>query len=850
MRRFSHRTSRAFGSHLVDTKIVVPVVPIAARREQQGYQDNVQQRLQQHQAESMRRNERIAKSNARFTVQKLVDNEVREGSTYIGIDLGTTNSCISVIDSETKKPKIIPSPTGSWVFPTAITFDRNHTVRLFGEEARACAATSASATVCSGKRLIGRRYGELGNVTAQMSKTNLISINDRGEVSIEVSGRIYSVTHITGMFLRYLKECAEEYLGKPVDSAVVSVPAYFSPQQKVATEDAALIAGFDVLEIIDEPSAACLTYSILSPKSAEKKRVQSNLVFDLGGGTLDCALMDHDTETNTFALVATHGDPLLGGNDWDNVIAKQIVDRFRQRWKIDLDAQECRPTESAADHRQVLIEAERAKVHFTHSTEDYHGYHRHFHFSEVRREIVPLQVDLTWKQYVELTRPLRERCIDCLDRLFEAAGRDPQSVDNILLVGAMTRDPPVRGRLEKYFGREPSAHNECPPDYAVAIGAAVRAGMLKGMFPELSRNLTFVRGSLQAEQSSLIERSLGTVKRMLAAGTYINPNAIGHKWRGVANGLSNDQIENYAKELVEFEAGCKRRQMLEKVEGDANTAMQRLTTNSYKKQGMQESIAKQLTDQLKFWQYMVHNFHDHEEQLQRTINELNAYLDDIEGKIDDNVSVMTPEGRIDFTKSMRNLKTQRIRRQVLDEDEEEPEGANRLSSAADSTPPVDEAEPSTAPSSVAPSQEATRKSSRTKVIRREVPLPKTATVDELVDKGNPAFTDDNKPEFFMSERTREESFKEYVENRAWREPPSPPGEEGKSWGDVKKLLDAGEVVGEVMETNDAPRVTLVDRLQWLQQEFPVVLSEKADDAILLSTAHVVQSPFVKEEKSE
>ncbi|CUE70866.1 heat shock protein 70, putative, partial [Bodo saltans] len=286
--------------------------------------------------EANRKLKLISEESARFVVEKT---ERSNSGRVIGVDLGTTNSCISYIDKETNMPRIIPSPTGSWVFPTAVTFLAGHNLRTFGEEARASVRTSASATLCSGKRLIGRRFGELGRVQSQLHKTNQLTMTEKGDVAVEIMGRTYTIVHITAMFLRYLKIEAEKFLKEPVDCIVVSVPAYFTPQQKVATEDAALCAGFDVLEVIDEPSAACLTYTVLNKDNPQMsaKRIHRSLVFDLGGGTLDCAILENDIKKKTFTLAATHGDALLGGNDWDTAISQRFQDQFEKKWKIPIE---------------------------------------------------------------------------------------------------------------------------------------------------------------------------------------------------------------------------------------------------------------------------------------------------------------------------------------------------------------------------------------------------------------------------------------------------------------------------------------------------------------------------------
>lgn len=814
--------------------------------------------------EAKRRREMGDEISAKFVVEK--DSAPVKGR-VVGIDLGTTNSCISYIDKETLKPKIIPSPTGSWVFPTAITFDKGHQIRVFGEEARACARTSASSTLCSGKRLIGRRFGELGNIHSQMSKTNTLTITEKGEVAVEIMGRTYSVIHVTAMFLRYLKMEAEKFLGEPVTSVVVSVPAYFTPQQKIATEDAALAAGFDVWEIIDEPSAACLTYTVLNgmagaegadpsssassssnhvqqidikKKSNKNKNIKTSLVFDLGGGTLDCALMEHDVKKNTFALVATHGDPMLGGNDWDAVLSDNFARNFEKKWGIQIEDPDGNAAQGVGDNRNLLLEAERAKIHFTHSMDVYNGYQRGFHFSPKLRDIIPLEVTLTFENYLDLTRPLRERCLVCLNKLFEHANKKPTDVDHILLVGAMTRDPPIKKLLEDYFGQKPEEEVVCPADYAVAIGAAIRGGMLEGLYPNLTANTKFVKGTVQRQRSgNVIEKFINTVKSLNPLrGAHENPNAIGQRWRGVVKGLSDEEIMNYAKEMVEFEATQHRRELLERAEDEANRLMGRVARDSSRRQGMQEKRVKQLADQLKFWQYMVHNFHDHEEELKKTVKELEAYLDDLEGVNKENeldADKFTEEGTIKFGSSSSSDTNPALLQQKSGSNQHQPafvtarnhgsglkDGADKVAYTASEIADEDETtttKPAAAAAASPNDDKSVAPTKGPKVLRRNVPLPnRSSKTEDLIEAGHSAFVNSPVP---IPEKTRSALFRSTVEDRAWHEPPAPPGESG-SWSDVKKALDEGLDIGLPVPVGDLVRpMTCEEMLDYLSHHHPL-----------------------------
>ncbi|RNF14951.1 heat shock 70 protein-like protein [Trypanosoma conorhini] len=805
------------------TCVVLQQLPMPMPPRRPGSSVNMQHSME---LEAKRRMELDEATRHRYVVVK-EETTARSGR-VIGIDLGTTNSCISYVDDATGRPKIIPSPTGSWVYPTAVTFDKNHKVRLYGEEARACVRTSASATLCSGKRLIGRGVGELGRVQSQLHKTNMLTLNEKGEVAVEIMGRTYTVVHIIAMFLRYLKHEAEKHLKEPVDAVVVSVPAFFTPQQKVATEDAALAAGFDVFEVIDEPSAACLAHTVLlgaaKQQPPSRQRVVRSLVFDLGGGTLDCAVMEHDQRRGTFTLVATHGDPLLGGNDWDAVLSQHFLDQFEHKWRVPLEDAEGNVGQGVAAYRQLVLEAEKAKIHFTHSIEPYYGYNRAFHFSEKLRDIVPLEATLTHEEYVALTRPLRVRCIECLNKLFDHTGIQVSDIDNVLLVGAMTRDPPIRHMLSEYFGRPIAPENTCPADYAVAIGAAIRGAMLQGKFHDLSINTRFVSGTAQAMRHGGPIRRLWNRMNALITRS-VNPNAIGQRWRGRAKGLSDDEIANYAKELVEFEAACQRRLLLERAESDANFVMRRVTADSNKRQGMQEKRVRQLAEQLKFWQYMVHNFHDHEEELQRTVKELEETLDELEGFAEDNTAALTSEGTVNFANAT------------------PPNHCSEEAAAGNAPAPQPSApgEPEEAHNGSEGQKERPR---GPKIIRRPVPLPKaSAEAQELVEAGHPALRG---ADVAMTESTRSSFFEAQVEERAWREPPTPPGEEG-SWQEVKRAVEAGEAVGSPVSPQELQRpMTQEEMLQVLLTMAPIddpVSEEHArrrDLALDLQTMTVVE----------
>ena len=245
---------------------------------------------------------------------------------------------------------------------------------------------------------------------------------------------------------------------------------------------------------------------------------------------------------------------------------------------------------------------------------------------------MPLELDLTYEQYKEMMVPLHKRCVDALDTLFKKLGVTPMSVDRCLLVGAMTRDPPLRETLEKFIGIKPVSCDECPPDYAVAIGACVRGGMLQGYYPELMSSTKFVSGTAQAKNTGgPLQRAWEGIKSKVLIQRGENPNAVGTRWRGTAKGLSKHALETYAKDVVECEAKFSRMEKLDRAEESGDEVLQRVEKWSDNRAGGKEQRIIELTTQVKFWQYMVRTYHDHEEKLFEVMRTLNNLLDNLEG---------------------------------------------------------------------------------------------------------------------------------------------------------------------------------------------------------------------------
>lgn len=477
------------------------------------------------------------------------------------------------------------------------------------------------------------------------------------------------------------------------------------------------------------------------------------------------------------------------------------------------------------------MEAEKAKIHFTHSTETYYGYNRAFHFSEKLRDIVPLEATLPHETYLELTRPLRVRCLECIEKLFAHTSFKVTDIDHILLVGAMTRDPPIRQMLGDFFGKSVAPEETCPADYAVALGAGIRGGMLQGSFPKLTSNTRFVQGTVQSlrEGGGVLRQVWRRIKH---ATSTTNPNAIGTRWRGRAKGLTEDEIANYARELVEFEATCARRLLLERAENEANHVMRRVSADANRKQGMQEKRIVQLGEQLKFWQYMVHNFHDHEEELLRTVRELQVALDELDGLTADSVNGITREGRIDFSRTVANTVNAALGRA--------PPDAEECAEAAAERDSREEPAPTAASTSADQSEAGTP---APKVLRRRAPLPEAAVeAQSLIEAGHPALRN---ADIQIAESARHSFLEAQVEERAWHEPPAPPGESG-SWSEVKKAVDAGEIVGAPVDLSELQRtMTMQEMMDYLMQRYPIddppspEHAAKRDLGLHLQTMHIV-----------
>jgi len=374
----------------------------------------------------------------------------------IGIDLGTTNSAVAVL--EAGEPKILENKEGARTTPSVVAQAKSGE-RLIGQPAKRQAVTNPSQTLYSIKRLIGRRWQDAE--TQQLAKIAPFKIVPQGDgVGVEMGGKIYSPQEISAMVLQKLKADAEERLGGPVTQAVITVPAYFDDAQRQATKDAGKIAGLEVLRIINEPTAAALAYGF------DKKKDQKIAVYDLGGGTFDVSVLE--VSSDTIEVKATGGDTHLGGDDFDSAIINWILEEFKKESGISLqgDALAMQRVKEAAEKAKIeLSSAQEAEINQPFITADSSG-PKH------------LLLKLSRAKLEQLVMPLVEKTLAPTRQALSDAGMKPSDIDEVVLVGGMTRMPLVQKKVEELFGKKPNV--SVNPDEVVALGAAVQAGVLQG----------------------------------------------------------------------------------------------------------------------------------------------------------------------------------------------------------------------------------------------------------------------------------------------------------------------------------------------------------------------------------
>ena len=377
-------------------------------------------------------------------------------SKIIGIDLGTTNSCVYVMEG--KDPKCITNPEGGRTTPSVVAFTDKE--RLVGEIAKRQAVTNPKRTIFAIKRLMGRKYDSPEVERWKEHSPYLITKAPNDDAGVEVDGRIYSAPEISAMILAKLKADAEAYLGEPVTEAVITVPAYFNDAQRQATKDAGKIAGLNVERIVNEPTAAALAYG------SDKKANEKIAVFDLGGGTFDISILE--VGDNVVEVRATNGDTFLGGEDFDQRIINWLVEEFKKENGIDLSKDSMalqRLKEAAEKAKKDLSTAMETEINLPFITADQNG-PKH------------LLIKLSRAKLESLVSDLADRTIEPCNKALTDAGLDPNQIDEVILVGGMTRMPLIQQVVGKFFGKEPN--RSVNPDEVVAMGAAIQGGILTG----------------------------------------------------------------------------------------------------------------------------------------------------------------------------------------------------------------------------------------------------------------------------------------------------------------------------------------------------------------------------------
>ncbi len=373
----------------------------------------------------------------------------------IGIDLGTTNSCVAVMEGG--KPTVIPNAEGHRTTPSIVAFSKTGE-RLVGHVAKRQAITNAEKTIFSIKRFMGHTGAEIEAEKARVPYKIVGGPNEG--VAVEIDGKKFAPPEISAMILQTMKKIAEDYLGETVTQAVVTVPAYFNDAQRQATKDAGKIAGLDVLRIVNEPTAAALAYGL------DKKKNETIAVYDLGGGTFDISILE--IGDGVFEVKSTNGDTHLGGDDFDQAIIDWIAGEFQKENSIDLrkDKMALQRLKEAAEKAKIdLSGATSTSINLPFITADASG-PKH------------LELTLSRAKFDQLTASLVERSLEPVRKALADAGKSAGDIDEVILVGGSTRIPAVQEAVQKLFGKEP--HKGVNPDEVVAIGAAVQAGVLAG----------------------------------------------------------------------------------------------------------------------------------------------------------------------------------------------------------------------------------------------------------------------------------------------------------------------------------------------------------------------------------
>jgi molecular chaperone DnaK len=376
----------------------------------------------------------------------------------IGIDLGTTNSCVAIMDGS--QPRVIENAEGARTTPSIVAFTDNE--RLVGQPAKRQAVTNPENTIFAVKRLIGRRVTDAEVTKDKNIVPYTIIDGGNGDAWVQAKGEKYSPSQISAFILQKMKETAESYLGEKVEQAVITVPAYFNDAQRQATKDAGKIAGLEVLRIINEPTAAALAYGL------DKKETRTIAVYDLGGGTFDITILEIDD--GLFEVKSTNGDTFLGGEDFDMRIVNYLADEFKKETGVDL-------TKDKMALQRLKEAAEKAKIELSSSSQ-----------TEINQPFISMDpnggqplhmvMKLTRAKLESLVSDLIKNSIKPCQAALKDAGLTTSDIDEVVLVGGMTRMPRVVEEVTKFFGKEP--HKGVNPDEVVALGAAIQAGVLQG----------------------------------------------------------------------------------------------------------------------------------------------------------------------------------------------------------------------------------------------------------------------------------------------------------------------------------------------------------------------------------
>jgi molecular chaperone DnaK len=376
-------------------------------------------------------------------------------SKIIGIDLGTTNSVVAVMEGG--DPVVIPNAEGGRTTPSVVAFTKDGE-RLVGQVAKRQAVTNPKQTIFSIKRLMGRRFSEVQDEIKRLPYKVVEGPN--GLAAVEIQGKRYTPPEISAMILQKMKQTAEDYLGGTVEKAVITVPAYFNDAQRQATKDAGKIAGLDVVRIINEPTASALAYGL------DKKKEEKVAVYDLGGGTYDISVLE--LAEGVFEVKSTNGDTHLGGDDFDQRLIEWLVSEFKRDQGIDLSKDPMalqRLKEAAEKAKMELSSVTQTDINLPFITADQSG-PKH------------LNITLTRAKFEQLVDDLVQRSIPPMQQALKDASLDPKRVDEVILVGGQTRMPKVQEIVKNFFGKEP--HKGVNPDEVVAIGAAIQGGVLGG----------------------------------------------------------------------------------------------------------------------------------------------------------------------------------------------------------------------------------------------------------------------------------------------------------------------------------------------------------------------------------